>query len=135
MIKFRTMYINTELIESNKIKELDQKLTVVGKILRRYSVDEIPQFFSVISGEMSIVGPRPALKSQIDLINKRTNLGIQKIKPGITGLAQINGRDMISIEKKVYYDHEYSKNKNIIIDLIIIIKTIKVVFSKKGVMH
>ena len=118
MIKFRTMYFDTELVESNEIKDPNKKLTNVGKILRRYSIDEIPQFLSVISGKMSIVGPRPALKSQLDLINKRTNLGIEKLKPGITGLAQINGRDMISIEKKVYYDHVYTEKKNILLDQI-----------------
>ena len=135
MIKFRTMYFDTELVESNEIKDPNKKLTNVGKILRRYSIDEIPQFLSVISGKMSIVGPRPALKSQLDLINKRTNLGIEKLKPGITGLAQINGRDMISIEKKVYYDHVYTEKKNILLDLKIIFKTVKVVLFKKGVSH
>ena len=135
MIKFRTMYSNTDLIESNKIKETDKKLTTIGKFLRRYSIDEIPQFLSVISGKMSIVGPRPALKSQVDLIYKRTNLGIDKVKPGITGLAQINGRDMISTSEKIYYDNEYVTKKNMMLDLIIIIKTVKVVFLKKGILH
>lgn len=135
MIKFRTMYLNTELVESNKIKNLDKKLTLVGRILRRYSIDEIPQFLSVILGKMSIVGPRPALNSQTNLIKKRTNLGIHQVKPGITGLAQINGRDMISVKKKIYYDQQYIKNKSILFDFIIIYKTIKVVFSKKGVLH
>lgn len=135
MIKFRTMYLNTELVESNKIKNLNKKLTLVGRVLRRFSIDEIPQFLTVISGKMSIVGPRPALNSQIDLINMRTNLGIHKVKPGITGLAQINGRDMISLKKKIHYDYQYVKKKNILLDLIIIFKTIKVVFLKKGILH
>ena len=135
MIKFRTMYLNTELVESNKFVESEKRLTKIGKILRKYSIDEVPQFLSVLIGKMSIVGPRPSLKSQTELISKRTNLGIDKIKPGITGLAQINGRDMISIEKKVYYDHEYLIKQNLLLDLEIIIKTVKVVFSKKGVLH
>ena len=94
MFKLRTMFDGTETAESEKIKEVHKKITFVGKILRKYSIDEYPQFFSVITGKMSIVGPRPALPSQNQLILGRIRLGIDKIKPGITGLAQISGINM-----------------------------------------
>ncbi len=135
MIKFRTMFIDTEIVETDKLKNPDIKITRFGKIIRRYSIDEIPQLICVIFGKMAIVGPRPALPEQTDLIKARINLEIDKIKPGITGYAQINGRDFISIEKKIALESEYMSKKNFIFDLLIIFKTFKVVFKKKGVSH
>ncbi|WP_440915379.1 sugar transferase [Candidatus Pelagibacter sp.] len=135
MIKFRTMHFDTEIIESAKLKNHKEKITKIGKILRKFSIDEIPQFISVILGKMSIVGPRPALPSQKKLIEKRKRLGISKILPGITGIAQINGRDFISDEKKLYFELEYLKKKSFLLDMMIIFKTIKVVLSKTGVSH
>lgn len=135
MIKFRTMYIDTEIVETDKLKNLDNKITKVGRYLRKYSIDEIPQFFSVIFGTMSIVGPRPALPSQNDLIKKREELGINVLKPGITGYAQINGRDLISIDKKLSYEREYLKKRSFIFDLEIIIKTVVVVLTRRGILH
>ena len=135
MPKFRTMYLNTEIVESSELKNPDKKITKVGKILRKYSLDELPQFITVISGKMAIVGPRPAVPSQKILLEKRKNLGIDKLKPGITGYAQINGRDMISLDEKIALEYEYLKKKNIIFDIIIILKTFKAVFNKKGFLH
>ena len=135
MIKFRTMHINTELIESAKLKNPNSKVTRLGKIMRKLSIDEIPQFFCVIKGQMAIVGPRPALPTQLDLINNRKKHGIDKIMPGITGYAQINGRDLISDKEKLNLEIEYMKKKNFLLDLKIIFKTIKVVFNRIGISH
>ncbi len=135
MFKFRTMHINTEIIETDKLKNTEQKITKIGKYLRRYSIDEIPQFYSVLIGDMSIVGPRPALFTQKELLRKRNKLGINKLKPGITGYAQINGRDLLILEKKIDLEYEYLKKNNLMFDFLIMIKTIKVVFTKKGVTH
>ena len=109
MPKFRTMVINSPQVASDKLLDPDKYLTKIGKLLRKFSLDEIPQIFNVITGSMSIVGPRPALYNQKTLITKRTKLGIEKLKPGITGLAQVSGRDQISLEEKISYDFEYLK--------------------------
>ena len=135
MIKFRTMFLNTEVVETSKLQNANFKITKIGKTLRKYSIDEIPQFFNVIIGNMSIVGPRPALPQQIELIEKRKKIGIDKIKPGITGYAQVNGRDLISDTKKLDLEIEYLKKKNFYVDLMIIFKTLKVVFNKIGISH
>ena len=135
MIKFRTMHINTELIVSAKLKNPNSKVTRLGKIMRKSSIDEIPQLFCVIKGQMAIVGPRPALPTQLDLINNRKKHGIDKIMPGITGYAQINGRDLISDKEKLNLEIEYMKKKNFLLDLKIIFKTIKVVFNRIGISH
>ena len=135
MMKFRTMFVNTELIETSRLENANLKITKIGKILRKYSLDEIPQFYNVLIGNMSIVGPRPALPEQIDLIKKRKIFEIDMIKPGITGYAQVNGRDLISDTKKLDLEIEYMKKKNFFVDLIIILKTVKVVFNKIGVSH
>jgi len=135
MIKFRTMHINTELIESAKLKNPNSKVTKLGKVIRKLSIDEIPQFYCVIKGQMAIVGPRPALPTQLDLINNRKKYGIDKIMPGITGYAQINGRDLISDKKKLNLEVEYMKKKSFLIDLMIIFQTIKVVFKRMGISH
>ena len=135
MPKFRTMFNRTKLSESNKIKNPEKKITKVGKILRKYSLDEIPQFLTVIQGKMSIVGPRPALLQQKELIKKRKKLGINRLKPGITGYAQINGRDKISLNKKIELDNIYLKNKNLLLDIKIFFKTFTVVLNHKGILH
>lgn len=135
MIKFRTMLIGTELVATNEIKNVNKKITIVGEILRRYSIDEIPQFLSVITGKMSIVGPRPVLPSQKDLIISRTKLQINRIKPGITGLAQIKGRDEITANQKLSFDLEYLRNYSFFYDLKIIFKTAIVVLQKKNISH
>jgi len=135
MPKFRTMVINTPTIATDLLKNPDLYVSNFGKFLRRYSIDELPQLFSIMKGDMSFVGPRPALYNQNDLIQMRQLKGINTLIPGVTGWAQINGRDHISIEKKVALDKEYLDNKSFILDIKIILKTIKKVFKTEGVAH
>jgi len=135
MPKFRTMTINSPQVASDKLLDPDTYLTKIGKFLRKFSLDEIPQIFNVISGSMSIVGPRPALYNQKALIEQRTKLEIHKLKPGITGLAQVNGRDKISLEEKVSYDFEYLKKNSLFYDLKIIFQNMFVIFKGKDVSH
>ena len=135
MIKFRTMYLNTEIIETAKLEDHKSKITKLGKILRKLSIDEIPQFICVIQGQMAIVGPRPALPSQISLIESRQKYGVDKLLPGITGFAQTSGRDLISDKEKLNFELNYLKQKSLLVDLKIIFKTIKVVFSRVGIAH
>jgi len=135
MIKFRTMAEGTKLQETKKIKNLNKKITKIGHYLRRSSLDELPQLFNVLFGQMSIVGPRPAIKSQKNLIKKRLKFKIYQIKPGITGLAQINGRDSISENKKLYYDYLYYKEYGIFLDIKIIFKTVFLVIIYKDISH
>ena len=135
MPKFRTMVINSPQVASDKLLDPDKYLTKIGKLLRKFSLDEIPQIFNVITGSMSIVGPRPALYNQKTLITKRTKLGIEKLKPGITGLAQVSGRDQISLEEKISYDFEYLKKNSLFYDIKIIFRTIVVVCKGRDVSH
>ena len=134
MPKFRTMILNTPQVASNLLEE-DMYLTKVGSILRKFSLDEVPQLLSIISGQMTFVGPRPALYNQDDLIKLRTANNIHMIKPGITGWAQINGRDNISIEKKVKLEIDYLNNKSIILDIKILFITIFRVILSKDISH
>ena len=135
MTKFRTMKIDTPQTHSNDLQNPNYYITSIGKILRKFSLDELPQIIHVISGKMSLVGPRPSLENQYLLIEKRNSLGILKIKPGITGLAQINGRDEITLDKKVEFDYEYTKKQSMLLDLKILLKTISVVSKTKGLKH
>ena len=135
MPKFRTMKESAPQIETNKFTNAETYLTSLGKFLRKYSIDELPQLFLVLIGTMTIVGPRPALFNQHDLIKKRKKFGIDKIQPGMTGLAQISGRDLIDLDKKIFYDLEYLKKKNLFFDIKIIFKTIFLVIKKKGILH
>ena len=135
MPKFRTMKESTPQVETSKLTKSELYITNLGKFLRKYSIDELPQLFLVIIGTMTMVGPRPALFNQHELIEKRKNLGIDKIKPGITGLAQISGRDLMELDTKIFYDYEYLKKKNFFLDIKIILKTILIVIKKKGILH
>jgi len=135
MPKFRTMKINSPDVATHLLDDPGKYLTKFGKIIRKISFDEIPQLYSIIKGDMTFVGPRPALHNQFDLIALRNKFGIGKLKPGITGLAQINGRDDITIEKKVEFDLYYLKNKNIFFNLKIIIMTFIKVLNKKNISH
>ena len=112
MPKFRTMNVDAPLIATNLFKNPENYLTKVGSILRKSSLDELPQLWCILRGQMSFVGPRPALYNQIDLINLRTSYCVHTLTPGLTGWAQINGRDMLSIEEKVKFDYEYLRNKS-----------------------
>lgn len=135
MPKFTTMKPNTPEVATDKLLCSDQYITTFGSFLRHSSLDEIPQFFSILKGDMSLVGPRPALHNQHEVIAKRKELGIDILKPGITGLAQINGRDKISLEKKIEYDFEYLQKQSMLFDLKIILKTIITVVKQKNISH
>ena len=135
MFKFRTMKIDTPPLATHLLENPDQYLTPIGNILRKTSLDELPQVLNIIKGDMSFVGPRPALFNQHDLISMRTRLGIHKLTPGLTGWAQINGRDEIPIPKKVEYDAYYLNNCSLLMDLRILIMTMLKVLRKEGVSH
>ncbi len=133
MPKFRTMQVNTPEIATHLLKDSYQYLTPVGLFLRLYSLDELPQLWSVIKGDMSLVGPRPALFNQDDLIGLRTGKKVSGLQPGITGWAQINGRDSIPILQKVLYDEYYLVNRSLFFDVKILCKTVFGVFRIKGI--
>ena len=135
LIKFRTMNQETPEIASHLMENPKEYYTRMGPFLRKFSIDEIPQLINIIKGEMLFIGPRPALHNQQDLIDIRTNCGIHKIKPGITGWAQVNGRDQLSIQDKVDYEKYYLKNRNILFDIRILIMTIKQLLNPRGVSH
>jgi O-antigen biosynthesis protein WbqP len=133
MPKFRTMSIEAPELATDELKEPEQYITPLGKILRESSFDEMPQIFSVLIGDMSFVGPRPALVGQKELNQRRAQLGIDKLTPGITGWAQINGRDSIGLEQKVILDYAYLCKKNTFFDIQIMILTVFRIFSKKDI--
>jgi O-antigen biosynthesis protein WbqP len=135
MPKFRTMKMNTPTVASHLLDSPDQYLTNVGMYLRKYSIDELPQLFSVLIGDMSFVGPRPALYNQYDLIRLRTAKGVHHLLPGITGWAQINGRDDLPIPEKVDYDEYYLKHQSFALDLKTILMTLSSVVGSEGVTH
>ena len=135
MYKFRTMRIDTPQVATHLLKEPDQFLTPIGKLLRRTSLDELPQLINVLSGEMSLVGPRPALFNQDDLIALRTAGGVHQLTPGVTGWAQVNGRDELPIPEKVKLDGWYLKNRSFWLDLKILGMTVFKVIRKEGVVH
>ena len=130
MPKFRSMIVGTPEISSERLKSPEKYLTLTGKILRMTSFDEVPQFFSVLIGDMSLVGPRPALSNQVSLIKKRTELGISNISPGITGLAQVKARDNLNDVEKIALDLEYLKKMSLLLDVKILFLTIGVCFRK-----
>ena len=135
MPKFRTMKVDTKDVATHLLDNPKDKITKIGFFLRKTSLDEVPQIYSIIMNQMNFIGPRPALYNQYDLIDLRTKKNIHKIKPGITGLAQVEGRDELSIKKKVEYDYAYYKNINLKINLIIIFKTFKNIIISKNVKH
>jgi O-antigen biosynthesis protein WbqP len=135
MPKFRTMKIDTPAVATHLMKDSSVFLTPIGGILRKFSLDEIPQLFSILKGDMSFVGPRPALFNQDDLISLRKEKGIDKLTPGVTGWAQINGRDSLSIPDKVNLDFEYLNKQSILFDFLIIKSTIVKVIGKNDISH
>jgi O-antigen biosynthesis protein WbqP len=135
MYKFRTMRIDTPQVATHLLREPDQFLTPIGKLLRRTSLDELPQLINVLTGEMSLVGPRPALFNQDDLIALRTAGGVDALIPGVTGWAQVNGRDELPIPEKVKLDEWYLKNRSTWLDLKILGMTVFKVIRKEGVVH
>ena len=133
--KFRSMKKNTPNVATHLLANPDQYLLKIGKFIRKTSLDELPNLINIIKGEMIFVGPRPALFNQDDLIALRVKAGVDKLKPGITGWAQINGRDEISIERKVQLEEEYLNKKSFLFDVKIITKTFTNVLFSKGVSH
>ena len=133
--KFRSMKKNTPNVATHLLKNPASYLLRIGGVLRRLSLDELPNLINIIKGEMVFVGPRPALFNQDDLMILRVATGVDKLKPGITGWAQINGRDDITIEKKVELEQEYMLKRTTLLDIEIIIKTFTNVLFSKGVSH
>ena len=133
--KFRSMKKNTPNVATHLLIKPDQYLLKIGKFIRKTSLDELPNLINIIKGEMVFVGPRPALYNQDDLMSFRVATGVSKLKPGITGWAQINGRDEISIAQKVQLEQEYMNKKSFLFDIEIIIKTFTNVLFSKGVSH
>jgi len=135
MPKFRSMKMHTPAVATHLLENPDSHLSPIGGFLRKSSLDEIPQLWSVIVGDMSLIGPRPALYNQQELIDLRTEHGVHKIQPGVTGWAQINGRDELSIAEKVVFDIEYLERRGLLFDLKIMLGTIQVVLKRKSVSH
>jgi len=135
MPKFRTMYVGTPAVATHLLSDSGQYLTSVGSFLRKSSLDELPQLWSILLGHMSFVGPRPALFNQEDLISLRTQYGIDKLVPGLTGWAQVNGRDGLSISSKVQYEIEYLRNHSFGFDVKILALTFSTVIRRVGVLH
>ena len=135
MPKFRTMQINTPVMATHKMTNPNEFLTPIGGFLRRNSLDELPQLFSILMGDMSFVGPRPALYNQDDLIALRAKYGVEAIVPGLTGWAQINGRDDLPIPEKVALDVEYMERQSFLFDLRILWMTFLKVIKRDGISH
>jgi len=129
------MYLNSPTVATHLLKKPSRYLTPIGSFLRKTSLDEIPQLWSILKGDMSFVGPRPALFNQYDLIKLRTYKGVHDLTPGLTGWAQVNGRDDLSIAEKVNFDAEYLKKKSFIFDLKILSLTFIKTIQKEGVKH
>lgn len=135
MPKFRTMQVDTPAVATHLLPDPKQFLTPVGSFLRKSSLDELPQLWSVLKGDMSLVGPRPALFNQEDLIKLRTEKGVHLMKPGITGWAQVNGRDELPIPDKVKLDVDYMHQQSLFFDLKIIALTVLKVLCRHGIQH
>lgn len=135
MPKFRSMKINTPQVATHLLSNADSHLTPVGGFIRKTSLDELPQIWSVLVGDMSFVGPRPALFNQDDLVKLRTDLGISNLRPGITGWAQVNGRDELPIPVKVEFDNYYYKHASFLLDMKILFLTAYKVVNAEGVKH
>jgi O-antigen biosynthesis protein WbqP len=133
--KFRSMKKNTPNVATHLLTNPEQYLLKSGRIIRKISFDELPNLINIIKGEMVFVGPRPALYNQDDLMQLRIKEGVDKLKPGITGWAQVNGRDELALEVKVAYEKEYLEKKSFFFDIQIIIKTFTNVLTSKGVTH
>ena len=135
MPKFRTMQVGTPAVATHLLSGSSQYLTPVGSFLRKSSLDELPQLWSILVGDMSFVGPRPALFNQDDLISLRTQYGVDKLVPGLTGWAQVNGRDELSIPIKVQYEVEYLQKRSLWFDMKILGLTFLKVVRRAGVSH
>jgi len=135
MPKFRSMRIDTPAVATHLLQNPDQWLTPIGSFLRQSSLDELPQLWSILKDDMSFVGPRPALFNQADLIALRTEKGVDALLPGLTGWAQVNGRDELPIPQKVQLDAEYLQRRSLLFDLKILWMTAAKVLARDGVSH
>lgn len=135
MPKFRSMQIGTPAVATHLLKDPNAYLTPVGSFLRKSSLDELPQLWSILVGDMSFVGPRPALFNQDDLVAQRTELGVHELVPGLTGWAQVNGRDELPIPEKVKLDAEYLQRQSLLFDMRILWLTFVKVLRRDGVSH
>lgn len=133
--KFRTMRIDTPNVATHLLKNPEHYITPIGKFMRKTSLDELPQLFNILKGEMSVVGPRPALYNQHDLIEMRTKANVHTVRPGLTGLAQVSGRDELELDKKVYFDQQYLEKQSFFYDLKLIFLTVAKVFKSEGVVE
>ena len=135
MPKFRTMKVGTPAVATHLLADPQAQLTPVGGFLRRTSLDELPQLWSILKGDMSWVGPRPALFNQTDLIDMRTQSDVHQLVPGLTGWAQVNGRDEIALTDKVRLDSEYLQRQSLLFDLHILWLTVRKVVHREGIAH
>lgn len=135
MPKFRTMQLRTPEVATDLLADPQRYITRTGHFLRSTSLDELPQLWSIVVGHMSFVGPRPALHNQDDLIAARRELGIDVLRPGLTGWAQVNGRDELSLERKVALDHEYLMNRTLLHDVRIMLLTARRAVKGSGIRH
>ncbi|ASJ74609.1 Undecaprenyl phosphate N,N'-diacetylbacillosamine 1-phosphate transferase [Granulosicoccus antarcticus IMCC3135] len=135
MPKFRTMHVGTPEVATDILKDASAHVTWCGHYLRKYSIDELPQLYSILKGDMSFVGPRPALHNQISLIELRDDKNVSHLIPGLTGLAQISGRDTLSDEAKVELDSDYQKSASMLNDVKIILATIRKTVAMENVSH
>lgn len=133
--KFRSMRTDTPDVPTHLLDDPEIFITKVGKFLRKTSLDELPQFINIIKGEMLFVGPRPALYNQYDLRDLRTEQGVQTLLPGVTGWAQVNGRDELEIPDKVEFDRQYLQYRSVLFDIKIFVMTVIKVFKKEGVVE
>jgi O-antigen biosynthesis protein WbqP len=133
IIKFRSMYTGTPDIPTDRLRNPEAYVTRVGRVLRKTSLDELPQLFNILKGDMAFIGPRPALHNQHALIEARKRLGIDKLRPGLTGYAQVMGRDFITDEQKVQYDKYYMEHESLLLDIRIILLTFLKVTTAEGV--
>jgi O-antigen biosynthesis protein WbqP len=135
MPKLRSMRDYAPQLATHLFTDAQQFVTPIGDFLRRTSLDELPQLFSILAGDLSFAGPRPALFNQADLIDLRTRLGIHRLTPGLTGWAQVNGRDGLTVEEKVRFDAEYMRTQSFLIDLRILAITVRKVLLREGISH
>lgn len=135
MPKFRSMQVGTPAVATHLLSNPDAYLTPIGNFLRKSSLDELPQLWNILKGEMSFVGPRPALFNQQDLIELRTKTGVHTLMPGLTGWAQINGRDELPIPQKVALDVEYLHRRSLPFDVYVIFMTAMKVIRRDGIVH
>ena len=135
MPKFRTMRLEAPDVATEALEDPDRWITPAGRWLRRTSLDELPQLWSILAGQMSLVGPRPALHTQDDLIALRTRAGVHVLRPGLTGWAQVNGRDAIDLKRKVELDAEYLARLSLGFDIGILLITVRRAFTGRDVVH